>query len=99
MPLKKCSISIYYCTGCKWLLRSAWYAQELLSSFEDEIQSLSLIPSDAGRFSIKVDEQEIWDRKKNDGFPEIKHLKRMVRDLIAPDKNLGHCEVKQSNND
>ena len=39
------SISIEYCTGCRWLLRSAWFAQELLTTFEGELASVQLIPS------------------------------------------------------
>ena len=39
-------IDIHYCTGCRWLLRSAWMAQELLTTFEGEISELSLHPGD-----------------------------------------------------
>jgi len=35
-------IDIHYCTGCRWLLRSAWMAQELLTTFDGEISELSL---------------------------------------------------------
>lgn len=41
----KPNVSITYCTGCRWLLRAAWIAQELLTTFEMEISSVSLIPS------------------------------------------------------
>lgn len=30
-------VSITYCTQCRWLLRAAWLAQELLTTFEDEL--------------------------------------------------------------
>jgi hypothetical protein len=39
------NISISYCTGCRWMLRSAWMAQELLTTFQDELDSVTLIPS------------------------------------------------------
>ncbi|MGH9801124.1 MAG: Rdx family protein, partial [Blastocatellia bacterium] len=31
------SVEIIYCSQCRWLLRAAWMAQELLSTFEQEI--------------------------------------------------------------
>ena len=33
-------IEIRYCVKCRWLLRSTWMAQELLSTFEDELDEL-----------------------------------------------------------
>jgi predicted Rdx family selenoprotein len=34
----------------------------------------------------------LWDRKINGGFPETKELKRRVRDVIEPGRNLGHVD-------
>lgn len=31
------ALAIEYCTGCRWLLRAAWMAQELLTTFEKEL--------------------------------------------------------------
>lgn len=90
----KAKISIEYCPACKWLLRAAWLAQELLTTFEQDIGELSLVPSPvAGTFVIKVNEIEVWDRRKEQGFPEAKVLKRKVRDIINPSLNLGHSEA------
>jgi len=41
----KPNVGITYCTGCRWLLRAAWVAQELLTTFETELASVTLIPS------------------------------------------------------
>lgn len=38
-------VSIDYCTGCRWMLRAAWMAQELLTTFQEEVDSVTLIPS------------------------------------------------------
>lgn len=86
---------IEYCTGCRWLLRSAWMAQEILTTFETEIEQVSLRPSknEAGRFQITLGKELIWCRKKNGGFPEIKILKQKIRDLVSPDKKLGHSDT------
>lgn len=34
----------------------------------------------------------LWDRKIDGGFPETKELKRRVRDVIEPGRNLGHVD-------
>jgi hypothetical protein len=34
----------------------------------------------------------LWDRKIDGGFPEVKELKRRVRDVIQPDRDLGHVD-------
>ncbi len=34
----------------------------------------------------------LWDRKTDGGFPETKELKRRVRDVIQPERNLGHVD-------
>ena len=39
-----------------------------------------------------MDEELVWDRKADGGFPEIKVLKQRVRDIIAPERNLGHSD-------
>ncbi len=87
------SIRIEYCTGCKWLLRAAWTAQELLSTFEKDLGEVSLAPAGSGVFRVLLDGELLWDRKRDGGFPEAAELKRLVRDKIQPDRNLGHCEI------
>lgn len=34
----------------------------------------------------------LWDRKADGGFPETKELKRRVRDVIEPGRDLGHVD-------
>ena len=86
------NIEIRYCPRCKWLARASWYAQEILSTFHDDLGGVHLVPAaDAGVFSIKLEEQLILDRK-TDGFLEAKEVKRRIRDRIAPDRGLGHID-------
>jgi len=92
--MNKPQITIEYCTGCRWLLRASWNAQELLTTFQEHLDSITLKPSDAGGiFIVKIDGEIIWDRKQDGGFPEMKQLKQLVRDHIAPEKDLGHSDV------
>ncbi len=89
----KATIRIYYCSRCRWLLRSAWMAQELLTTFEEDIGELSLLPQQKGEFAVWVDDECVWERKKDGGFPEIPVLKQRVRDVVNPNKSLGHSDV------
>ena len=69
--------------------------QELLSTFAEELGSVTLIPNDTGGvFEVRVDGQIIWSRTDQGRFPEIKELKQLVRDRIAPGRDLGHVEGK-----
>lgn len=90
------TVEIEYCTQCGWLLRSSWMAQELLTTFVDEIDVLSLRPSTGGVFEILVNGRCVWSRKVDGGFPEITELKRRVRDVLAPNKDLGHIDQSKS---
>jgi selenoprotein W-related protein len=85
-------VEIEYCTQCRWLLRAAWMAQELLTTFEAEVGEVALIPGSGGVFEVRVEGQTIWSRREQGRFPEIKTLKQLVRDRIAPEKSLGHVD-------
>ncbi len=89
----KPTITIEYCPKCGWMLRSVYFASELLTTFTEELHGVLLQPSEtSGKFSILLDGEVIVDRKVDGGFPEITVLKRLIRDRVAPDKSLGHSE-------
>lgn len=90
--MKSPRIAITYCTQCRWLLRAAWYAQELLTTFEREIGEVALCPGTGGVFEVRVGDALVWSRKDEGRFPDAKELKQRVRDQIAPDKDLGHAD-------
>ena len=81
-----------YCTQCRWLLRAAWMAQELLTTFQTEIGELVLTPGTGGIFEVRVEGEIIWSRAAQGRFPEIKELKQLVRDRVAPGRDLGHAD-------
>ena len=87
-------VEIDYCTQCRWLLRAAWLAQELLSTFEAEVDEVALRPGRGGVFEVRVDGETVWSRKERGRFPEAAELKQLVRDRIAPGKDLGHSDHK-----
>jgi selenoprotein W-related protein len=88
------NIEITYCRLCGWGLRAGWMAQELLSTFADELGSVTLTPDTTGGvFEVRVDGATVWSRKEAGRFPEITELKRLVRDRIAPGRPLGHVDT------
>jgi selenoprotein W-related protein len=87
-------IKIEYCTQCCWLLRAAWMAQELLTTFEHEIGEVALKPDEGGVFEVRINGKLIWSREQEGRFPEAKELKQLVRDQIVPGKDLGHSDRK-----
>ena len=89
----KPNVSITNCRLCGWLLRAGWMAQELLTTFAEEIGSVTLIPDDRGGvFEIRVAGELVWSRKDQGRFPDIKELKQTVRDKVAPGRDLGHVD-------
>ena len=89
----KPSITIEYCPKCGWLLRAAYMAQEILTTFTDDITQVALRPSEiGGSYKIFIDDIKIFDRKEFGGFAEIKEIKQLVRDVVNPGKNLGHAD-------
>ncbi len=91
MVTRRPRLEIEYCTQCRWLLRAAWTAQELLTTFEGELGEVALVPGGGGVFVIRVDGDAVWDRAER-GLPELRELKQVVRDRIAPGKELGHSD-------
>lgn len=88
-------ITITYCPKCGWMLRAAYMAQEILTTFSEDIRGVLLEPAaTSGQYTISVDDHQIFDRKAAGRFPEIKELKQLIRDIVNPGKDLGHGERK-----
>ncbi len=85
-------LEITYCRQCRWLLRAAWTAQELLTTFERELAAVTLRPGTGGVFEVRLDGALVHSRKAAGGFAEMRVLKQLVRDRVAPDRDLGHSD-------
>ncbi len=87
-------VEITYCRRCGWLLRAGRMAQELLATFSEELGGVTLIPDGTGGdFEVRIEGNAIWLRNQRGRFPEIKELKQLVRDRVAPQRNLGHVDT------
>ena len=85
-------VEIEYCTQCRWLLRAAWLAQELLTTFEQDLKSVNLMPGTSGILEVRLNGAVIFSRKQAERFPESKELKQLIRDVIDPVRDLGHSD-------
>lgn len=94
--MRRPRLTITYCTQCNWLLRAGWMAQEVLSTFGTEMGEVGLIPGTGGIFEIHIDGVLVWERKRDGGFPDAKQIKQLVRDVIDPERDLGHIDRAQS---
>jgi selenoprotein W-related protein len=90
--MDKYQVEIEYCSQCRWLLRAAWLAQELLTTFEADLKSVSLQPGTGGIFEVRLNGAIIFSRKETERFPESKELKQLIRDVIDPTRHLGHSD-------
>ena len=83
-------VEITYCTQCKFLLRASWFAQELLTTFGNELGEVALRPSSGGIFEIALDGEIVTSNREGRPMPEVGEVKRSLRDRIAPDRKIGH---------
>ena len=72
------------------MLRAAWLAQELLTTFEDDLSEVAIVPGSGGIFEVMLDGQTIATNRDKRPMPEAADVKRAIRDRVAPDKRIGH---------
>jgi selenoprotein W-related protein len=83
-------VEITYCTRCKFLLRAAWLAQELLTTFESELDEVALCPGSGGIFEVRLNGEVIASNADGGAMPDPAQVKRLLRDRIAPGRQIGH---------
>lgn len=83
-------IEITYCRKCRFMLRAAWLAQELLTTFEEDLIEVAIKPSSGGIFEVALDGETIATNRETKRMPETGEVKRLVRDRLAPDRRIGH---------
>jgi len=83
-------VEIEYCVKCRFLLRAAWMAQEVLSTFEAELGEVALVPGSGGVFEVRLDGEVIASNRETKRYPEASEVKRALRDRMAPERRIGH---------
>jgi selenoprotein W-related protein len=83
-------VAIAYCVKCRFLLRASWLAQELLTTFEDSLGEVALIPASGGIFEVRLDGAVLASNRETGRLPEAAEVKRLLRDRIDPGRKLGH---------
>jgi selenoprotein W-related protein len=55
---------------------------------------VTLTPDQTGGvFEVRVNNEVIWSRKEQGRFPELKEIKQLIRDRVAPGRSLGHTDA------
>jgi selenoprotein W-related protein len=83
-------VEIAYCTKCRFLLRAAWMAEELLTTFGAELGEVALRPGSGGIFEVALDGTVIASNRDHAPMPDPADVKRAIRDRISPERKIGH---------
>ena len=69
--MPKPRIQITYCTKCKFMLRATWLAQELLTTFGDELGEVAIVPGSGGIFEVTLDGEVIATNRDHAPMPTV----------------------------
>ncbi len=57
------------------------------------MEAYALVPNSVGGvFEVRLAGEQIFSREQAGRFPDIVELKRLVRDRVAPGRDLGHID-------
>jgi selenoprotein W-related protein len=65
-------------------------AQELLTTFEEELDEVALVPGTGGIFEVRLNGETIASNRADKKMPDPPAVKRAIRDRISPDRHIGH---------
>src|SRR3989304_1557157 len=82
-------VEIHYCTQCRFMLRAAYLAQERLTTFENELGEVALVPASGGIFEVRLDGETLATNRETKRMPEAAEGKRLLRDRTAPGRTTG----------
>jgi len=57
-------------------------ANDLLKEFEPEIESVTLLPSDGGRFEVTVNEELLYSKLKTGRHAEPGEISELIKNLL-----------------
>ncbi|MCL4368591.1 MAG: Rdx family protein [Actinobacteria bacterium] len=62
---------------------------ELVQTYEDRIQSITLVPSDEGRFEVTVDGELIYSKLSTGRHAEPGEIARLMGERLGEDRGRG----------
>ncbi|HZP25754.1 MAG TPA: SelT/SelW/SelH family protein [Dehalococcoidia bacterium] len=83
-------VEIHYCTQCKFLMRASWLAQELLTTFDQDLGEVALVPGRGGIFEVTLDGEAVFSNREAGRFPEVREIKLALKERVAPERKIGH---------
>ncbi|OCK82148.1 hypothetical protein K432DRAFT_232201 [Lepidopterella palustris CBS 459.81] len=83
-PVSLPRIAITYCTQCRWMLRAAYFAQELLTTFSTTIGEVALVPASGGLFTVEL--TYVASSGLNDGAVDAKQAEAEVKKVLLWDR-------------
>jgi selenoprotein W-related protein len=51
-----------------------------------------LVPGSGGVFEVRLNGEKLWNKKEAGRYPEPKEIKQLIRDRVAPGRDLGHSD-------
>ena len=79
-------ISLVYCAVWNYTDRAVGLAAELLKEFELNIESITLVPSDGGRFELTANDQLLYSKLATHRHAESGEVAGLVREYLKSGK-------------
>ena len=76
------NIEIVYCAVWHYTDRAVGLATDLLKDFEYDIKNLVVVPSDGGKFEIKVGDELVYSKLKTTRHAEPGEVVELVRKAL-----------------
>lgn len=62
--------------------RAVWTAAEVLSNFQDDVESFELEMGGGGDFELTVDGRIVYSKREQGSYPELRELLTLVAEAI-----------------
>lgn len=62
--------------------RAVWTAAEILSNYQEDIESFDLETGAGGDFEFSIDGELVYSKQETGEYPEVKALKQAIVDAL-----------------
>lgn len=53
-----------------------------MKEFKQQIEELALLPSDGGRFEVRIDDELVYSKLKSGEFPDNRSIEKAARERL-----------------